>query len=146
MKTGEALAGIAILISLIALAVSTSQTWRAAVSGRRPVLVFVYDQSAGWVVRNIGNGPAMNVIIAQKGEAAPWVKPVRIPPLATNSEFVLAWLDHNVYGLGATYMDFTGRPYTSTCVNDLSETTAGRAFGPWRDSEIERHWNARPRK
>lgn len=27
-----------------------------------PVLVFVYEPSQGWLARNVGNGPALNVM------------------------------------------------------------------------------------
>jgi hypothetical protein len=33
---------------------------------RMPVLVFIYGARGGWTLRNVGNGPALNVLVAQK--------------------------------------------------------------------------------
>ncbi|MBC8093046.1 MAG: hypothetical protein H7Y15_14125, partial [Pseudonocardia sp.] len=47
---------------------------------RMPVVVFVWDPAAKiWSLRNIGNGPALNVIIAQHDRDG-WYNSVRVPP------------------------------------------------------------------
>ena len=72
---------------------------------------------------NIGGGPALNVLVAQKKMGGEWFNPVRVPPCQEDGEFILRWLDHvNTTGLGATYTDFEDRPYTSTCGDDLSQS------------------------
>jgi hypothetical protein len=135
------LAALAILISVTTFALSFWFTWRSAVAAKRPVLVFAYEGKTGWVIRNIGGGPALNVIVAQKKVGGEWFNPVRIPPLARDKDFVPVWLDHvNTTGLGAIYSDFENRPYTSTCGNDLSVTLSGAKFGPWPEHLIGRHW------
>ena len=65
---------ISVVISVVALVLSATtfgvNLWvghRAAVRARQPVLVFVDDPAAGcWTLQNIGNGPALNVIVAQR--------------------------------------------------------------------------------
>lgn len=132
----------AILISVITFVVSFLHTWRTSVAAKRPVLVFVYDQEKGWIVRNIGNGPALNVVIAQRHIDDDWFNPVRVPPFSKDSEFGLNWIGHsNISYLGATYSDFDGRTYTSICGNDLSQAFRGARFGPWKEDRIGRHWN-----
>jgi hypothetical protein len=136
------LAALAIIVSVSTFALSFWFTWRSAIAAKRPVLVFVYEPATGWVIRNIGNGPALNVIVAQKIVGGNWFNPVRIPPLAKDKEFVPVWLHHvNTTGLGATYTDFGNSNYTSTCGNDLSKSMSGNKIGSWEEKDIGRHWN-----
>jgi hypothetical protein len=131
----------AVVVSLFALGISTYTTWQTAVAGRRPVLVFDYSES-GWRVRNVGSGPALNVVIAQKRVGGAWFNPVRVPPLAVGGEFVLKWCLHvNDTGLGATYFDTANRPYTSKCGNDRTTTHTGVTIPKWEEKQIGRHWN-----
>jgi len=116
-----------------------------------PVLVFEYDGRRGWLLRNVGNGPALNIVVARKHMQRPidgeWFDLVRIPPLSRDGEMLLDWLQHdNEHGLGAAYDDFTqrtsgGSSYTTTCGDDLSEITVGRLFGTG-GSEIRPHWRS----
>lgn len=136
------LSGIAIGISATALIISLFTTRRTAIAGRRPVLVFDYDSEIGWRVRNIGSGPALNVVIAQKKDVKGWFNPVRIPPLSKDAEFSLRWCLHvNDTGLGAVYTDICDLSYTSTCGDDLSATRPGCIFPKWKERDIGRHWN-----
>jgi hypothetical protein len=138
----DLLAGIAIIVSCLTFGLSFWFTWRSGVSAKRPVLVFVYDASTGWILRNIGLGPALNVTIAQKRVQGEGFNPVRVPPLAKDKECILRWLGHvNTTGLGATYTDYENRAYTSTCGDDLSRTFRGVQFGPWPEQGIGKHWN-----
>jgi len=132
----------AFLVSVISLSISFWNNRRTAITGVKPVLVFVYSKEKGWTLQNIGNGPAMNIIIAQKRIAGEWHSPVRVPPIAKGSEFVLTWLAHtNDAGLGAIYTDFQDRAYTSICGNDLSRVYDGRKLPTWQEREIGRHWS-----
>jgi hypothetical protein len=113
----------------------------------------VYDRQ-GWLLRNIGNGPALNVEVAQKiigGEkAGTWTNPVRVPPLGRDSEIILSWVGHdNLHGLGAVYEDFlgadegaAGRAYTVTCGNDRNTIIPGRHLPEWTGGEITPQWRA----
>jgi hypothetical protein len=132
----------AFIISILALLISWYTSQRSAVSGRRPVLVFVYDTEKGWRVRNIGNGPALDIVIAKKRIGGAWFDPVRIPPLPADGEFALTWCRFvNDVGLGATYFDIAAMPYSSKCGNDLSVTEPGRMLPAWKEENIRRHWN-----
>ena len=132
----------ALVVSLTAFALNYRHARRAAVLGRKPVLVFLYDGARGWVLKNVGNGPALNIVVAQKRVGGDWFNPVRIPPLSRDAEYVPLWLGHvNTTGLGAIYTDSEGKSYTSTCGNDLSQVFEGIRFGPWSEAEISRHWN-----
>ena len=135
----------ALIISISTFALSYQATRRAAILGRKPVLVFEYEGDHGWFLRNVGSGPALNIVVAQRRKQRHWFNPVRVPPFSKDGSMLLAWLGHvNTTGLGATYSDSEGVIYTSTCGNDLSEVHDGELFGPWKESEIGRHWNQPP--
>jgi hypothetical protein len=146
MKTADiatlTLSAIAVAVALTTFVLNYRIARRAVVLARKPVLVFVYDATRGWVLRNVGGGPALNILVAQRKVSADWFGPVRIPPLSRDAEFVPDWLGHtNSVGLGASYTDSEGRPYTSITGNDLTEVFEGPRFGPWPETEIGRHWN-----
>lgn len=131
----------AFIVSVTSLTMSILNNRRIAITGIKPVLVFVYDATKGWVIQNIGNGPAMNIIVAQKQVNGAWFNPVRIPPISRGSEFALEWLKHvNDTGLGVIYTDFQDRLYSSTCADDLSLTFDGNKLRDWREEELGKHW------
>ena len=113
-----------------------------------PVLVFLYDGAQGWLLRNVGNGPALNIEVAQKiigGEqAGDWINPVRVAPMGRDKEVLLSWLrDDSLHGLGAVYEDFlgadegaAGRQNPVTCGNDRNIVKPGRHLPKWPESEI----------
>jgi len=125
------------LASLFTTILTFRLNFRASV---RPVLVFEYLPGDGWHVKNIGQGPALNVIVAEHGNSG-WFHPVRIPPLSKDGATKLVWCLHdNEHGLGAIYEDGHGRRYTSKCLNDLSVTRRGWGFGPWQERHIGKLW------
>jgi len=74
-------------VSLVAYFLSRNTN----VSSKRPVLVFVYEHERGWILQNIGNGPALNIVVSRKAVKADrqWFNSVRIPPLSSKAEFPL---------------------------------------------------------
>ena len=104
----------------------------------------------GWLLRNVGNGPALNVVVAckyVKGEnRGTWFDAVRVPPLGKDGEMLLGWLGHEgEHGLGATYEDFLtqagkGKTYTTTCGDDLSKVVEGHAFA-FGEDRIRAEWS-----
>lgn len=132
-------------VSLFSLFLNQRLAQRTLVLGRKPVLVFEYDGRRGWLLRNVGAGPALNIVVAQKRVGGGWFNPVRIPPVSKDGQFLMEWLGHvNTTGLGATYSDSEEITYTSTCGNDLSKVAIGMLFGPWPESQVGRHWNHPP--
>src|ERR1700685_878931 len=45
----------------------------------KPVLTITFENESGWNLNNIGNGPALNVIVSQRPEGGIWSAPVRVP-------------------------------------------------------------------
>jgi hypothetical protein len=135
----------ALVFSLVSFGFTYSLSSRTAVTSVHPVLVFEYAQPDGWSVRNIGNGPALNVLIASKSEMSDWQQPVRIPPLQKDGRIALHWLGHlNVRTLGASYSDIANRQYSSTCTDDLSRAFEGNTLPSWPESQILAHWKLPP--
>ncbi len=142
MKPEILVAIFALLFSLVSFVLFFWQSLHSFRAGIQPVLVIAYDSCSGWVLRNIGPGPALNIVVAQKRIDGEWFKPVRVPALAPQTQFVFKWLDHvNDTGIGASYEDFKGKVFSSTCEDDLSRIFVGRTLPDWAGREIDRHWN-----
>jgi hypothetical protein len=91
-------------------------------------------------LQNVGNGPALNVLVAQR-QKGQWFNPVIVPPLSTETSNPLTWLGRtNVTGLGVTYADFEDKRYTSTLGGERSRAYEGNRLPSWDDQEIRRHW------
>ncbi len=141
IKMDTLLSTTAVVVSIISFIFSFSLSRDVAVSQIRPAIVFLYDGGSGWSMQNIGNGPALNIIIAKRQTSGDWFEPVRVPPVAAGAGVALDWIGHsNIRTLGAIYQDFEGRYYSSFCQDDLSSAYEGRQLPIWPESEIKKHW------
>jgi hypothetical protein len=71
----------ALAVSAVSFVMSYLQSQRSAVTAVMPVLAFAYGEDGRWTVQNLGNGPALNVVVAERADdRAPWSNPVRLPP------------------------------------------------------------------
>jgi hypothetical protein len=135
-----------VAIAFASLIVNFVLNHRAAVHALKPVLVFVYE-SEKWVLRNVGNGPALNVLVAQRDtKKKTWHSPVLVPPFAKDTSLVLEWFDvRENFGLGATYEDFENRLYTSTLGGETSRTWDGERLPKWerigKNRQVMRYWD-----
>ena len=134
-----------LLFSSLALLVSFLGYRLTAVRNVKPAIIVSYSNESGWHLKNIGNGPALNVVVAQRQESGGWFCPVRVPPLGQGDQFHLAWMEHtNVRWIGATYTDIDGRDYSSECSDDLTRITAGSVFPQWSEEQIGKAWQQKP--
>ena len=132
---------LAIIVSIISFTLSYQLSKQSSITSMKPVLVFEYTAEEGWIIRNVGNGPALNVVLAMKENKSDWFNPIRIPPLSKDGEFILSWIRHtNIRTLGAAYEDFMQKSYSTTCTDDLSKITEGNVLREWPENEIKRHW------
>jgi hypothetical protein len=130
------LSGAALLISVATLGV-TYRSWQLADRrSRLPVLVFLDSPGPRWRLKNVGNGPALNVVVAQKlrHDDTGWVEPTRVPALGRDEELPLTWLagGGNVDVLAATYADLVGadgrgrgRTFTTLCAHNVNIVKPG---------------------
>jgi hypothetical protein len=127
----------------------TSDYERPSAVAIRPSLAIVYRKD-GWHLENKGRGPALNIIVGQKhvkgASKGTWFNPVRVPTLGAGETYHLRWLTHeNETGLGASYEDEDGRPYTTLTGNDLSRVLRERAMPSFPESQVRRDWEFFPK-
>jgi hypothetical protein len=141
MSTGTLIAVVALVLSFTTFLINLWAAHRAAVRARKPILAFVWGER-GWAIHNIGNGPALNVLVALR-EKPYWFDPVRVPPLAKDTSFDCHWLGKaNLIGLGVEYTDSEGGWYTATTGDDNTVVSEGRWLPNWGHCEIKPYWKA----
>ena len=111
---------VKVAISLLAFVVSII-AWHTAQASlerqRRPILVFDHSQARGWSVRNVGAGPALNVVIARKSAQGEWDCAVVVPPIASGQDHTLHWLSAEFNDtLACDYADYRGVLYGSLLI------------------------------
>jgi len=149
MVITNAISILALLLSVLTFVVSQRMTRLNSRLSYTPVLVFVYA-GRSWHLQNVGNGPALNVVVASKRDLLDeeWVHPTRIPPIATGGDFLLSWLDDEATAaLAATYEDFLsvnspGRAhvYTVSATHDVNRVVPRRDLPAWDVTESAAHW------
>ncbi|SOD80947.1 hypothetical protein [Spirosoma fluviale] len=83
----------------------------------RPILIFK-DIGGKWICKNVGEGTAINAMIAYKGgTSVNWENPVKVYSLMSGEPFEIDWRI-SVYQWRAKYYDVHGNVYTSTCTSD----------------------------
>jgi hypothetical protein len=66
MKLELLLSSIEIIVAVVPFGLNFWHSRRTAVSAIRPIVVFLYDIDRGWHVRNVGDGPALKVVVARR--------------------------------------------------------------------------------
>jgi hypothetical protein len=142
------IAGIALVVSVIVFIDNRRQATYAARLARRPALVFTWDgEMRRWTLSNIGNGPALDVVVIQRIEGQ-WAHPLRMPEMAVAQDTVVPrlWFEksHHDPGLGARYRSIMGEQYMTRTGDDWSQMEDGWGDAPralW--SGIEPYWRYR---
>lgn len=135
---------LALVLSAVSFVLSYRLNAASAENALKPVLVFTYDSEAGWILANIGNGPALNVEVAHRKVSGDWFRFIRLPSLASGDEFRAHWLAHsNIRSLGAVYEDIEQRVSTSITQDDNTVIAEGRTL-PSNLGNIVPHWQATP--
>jgi len=134
---GTVLPLVALALSAISLAASIWTFTRVEKRSVRPVLVFRVGPDATWVIENVGNGPAMNVLVGEQSwQNKTWDRIIQCNPIAVRDSITLPWL-REARELAATYTDVSGRRYTSWCQSHLTEVLDGNKFGGWEPTGRE---------
>jgi len=102
------------LISLAALAVTCYLYRRTQRASIMPVLVFARIAERQWQMVNVGQGPALSIVVGDKAQGDKWGFKVRCFPIAAGAKVDLPWLQHGDQ-LVAVYTDIRGRAYSSVC-------------------------------
>jgi len=130
--------GVAIVVSILAITVSYLASLKSRIIGLQPVLVFCFNSGRGWSVKNIGNGPALNIVLALLDADDQWVSPEGIPSLAVNGEFVFGSFNTQIkiIGWGCLYTDISERSYSSIQKGNKTQIVTGSLFPAWNCDEI----------
>ena len=146
MDTMNAIAAaIALVVSIIVFMETRARERRNTRLARRPVLVFAWDAGRQvWELRNIGNGPALDVVILQH-VGNQWSHPLRMPELSVNGTAVVPRRWYECWdkdpGLGACYRSSVDEPYSTVTGNDWSHLKDGwQELSVARKANVEPHW------
>jgi len=147
MTVSIAISAVALVVSVIVFIDNRVRQLAAARLGRRPVLVFVWDAVAQqWLVSNIGLGPALDVVAAQRIDGE-WTHALRLAELAVDASTVVPgrWVQWRADpGLGVRYRSVTGEPYSTRTGADWSHAAEGwNEFPAQLWQAIEPHWQYR---
>lgn len=135
-------------ISLIALAFSIVATISSIYfsrinlkTGVLPTLIFVYDSKIGWSLKNVGNGPALNVEVAHQDEGVKkWKDPTLLYPISEDGSVNIKWVGHSPNKLIAAYTDVHNREYKSVTDDDRTTINDREKSRPWTRDEVKRIW------
>ena len=118
---------------------TTSQ--KALTDSKRPVLVFERTVD-GWIIKNVGNGPALNLVFAE-GDKIRWLVPYKVPSISKDGSYQLRDLKAGAR-LGVAYFDFDDNLYSSECTDYMTKTRAGEKPSDWptyKASDLAFDWS-----
>ncbi len=124
------------VISLIAVALSYYTFQRTLRSSSRPILIFSLRSETLWQLQNVGNGPAINILVGEMNNERQWVNVTNCYPLATGASVPLLWLRHGVQ-LATVYTDIYGRSLTTHCASNWNKVTNKNEFPHWQADNHE---------
>jgi hypothetical protein len=127
----ELLAWIPVLVSVFAVLVAK----RAVTRSIRPVLVFVCEvRDEVWCVQNVGAGPALDVLVAEKDrDEQPWARFRRVPPLPKDGKIRLRSAPSF---LAVTYHDAENNAYSTICTGYRNRLQKGHVFDKPDENQI----------
>jgi hypothetical protein len=114
-------------LSAIVSVIAAYIAWRAVTRNLRPILVFVRDPQINiWFVKNVGTGPALDVLIAEKDrEELPWSRFLRLPPIPKDGQITLKSAPSL---FAATYTDAENKAYSTICSGYRNRPQKGYVF------------------
>ena len=127
----DLLVWIPVLVSVIAIFVAK----RAVTRSVRPVLVFVCEvRDKVWCVENVGTGPALDVLVAEKDrDEQPWARFKRVPPLPKDGKIRLRSAPSF---LAVTYHDAENHAYSTICSGYRNQLQKGHVFDEPDENQI----------
>lgn len=139
MSAGLIISIISLCIAIASVSIGFYFSKLSAKTSVRPILVFLYSPDRGWNLSNIGNGPALNLLLT-KAPYKRWEMPTRCYPLAAKDSINIWWMGHNMKKLGVSYDDVHGRTYTSICEEDQNVIHYTNCLEGFSDAEIKKVW------
>ena len=138
MELGIAIA--ALCVSAASIGVAGMSAWFARNWNIRPTMSFSYKQGTGWMLKNIGRGPSLDLIVGVGADDGIWDHVKRVPPMAVDAEMQLDWVSkHDHRSLICEYRDIYGAVHTTVMRDDTTVLKKGGAEVVWPE-EIDRSW------
>jgi hypothetical protein len=132
MDSIEALfTALALATSVVSLAVSWYTHRDTARASARPVLIFSARTDSLWQVQNVGNGPALDVLVGDRNESGQYPRITGCYPLAAGASASLTWQQYP-HGWAATYADIFGNVFTTVCADHKNNVYGFNRFAAWR--------------
>lgn len=114
-----------VFISLLAVVLSYYAFRKTLREGIRPVLIFSRRTGALWQIENVGSGPAIDLVIADRDTTGEWRSCTRCYPLAVGAVAELVWIAHGSQ-LVAEYWDVRGAVFTTSYQDGINRVSTGR--------------------
>lgn len=129
------------IATIIAVVVSYYIFFRSVRANSKPVLIFTSrGKGTRWKLQNYGNGPAINILVAESETFTHWNEAVNCYPLAINQSVELIWVKRAEI-LAATYSNIYGEQFTSICQYNQTKVKKGNKFPKWESNKYE--WTQR---
>lgn len=139
MTTQTLISSLSLFISVCALVVSVVLFRKTRQATVQPMLIFARrDDDKLWHLQNVGNGPALNLVVVDGHRVEGWATATNCDALAAGGSIALSWLKI-ASKLGAAYTDVYDRPYHTICEQYRNRVTPGELIGIPAPSQHEFH-------
>ncbi|MFI5398353.1 MAG: hypothetical protein ACHQ9S_22680 [Candidatus Binatia bacterium] len=139
MTTESLISSLPLLVSVCALVISAILFRKTRQATVQPMLVFARrDADNLWHLQNVGNGPALNLVVVDGHRIEGWATTTNCDALAAGGSIALSWLKI-ASKLGAAYTDIYGRPYHTICERYRNRITPGELTSMPAPSQHEFH-------
>lgn len=103
-----------LIVSFMALGLSYYSFRKTQRASIMPVLVFSRVSSNRWQLVNVGQGPAISIVVGDKTQQGDWGSRVRYFPISAGAAVDVDSI-HDGDQLVAVYTDIRGNAYSSIC-------------------------------
>ena len=122
------------LISVVSIVISVLAVWlsyytfrRTLKEGVRPALIFSRRSETLWQIQNVGNGPAISLIVVDMDRNGEWRTVANCYPLSSGAGTTLQWVEYG-YQFAAIYTDINGGFFTTHYMNGQNRLVAKNKF------------------
>ena len=108
-----------------------------------PLLIFTRRSATEWQLENVGNGPALDLLLGERNFGDKWTNEIiSLYPVAAKTLIPLPRLK-SAKELAVTYKDAYNRKFTSVCDEDTTKVFFYNKFPKWKATD--REWRVQKR-
>lgn len=131
MNAETLIAGFSAAVATAGAIVSYYAFHRTIRSSARPVLIFSMTADYRWKIENVGTGPAINVVIADRHKTGDLESITNCFPIAAGAFLALPWITAG-WELIAVYTDVFNGKFTSICQGNRNRVVKRDLFPHWK--------------